>query len=191
MVTPLAALASHHSFNVLPRRMKRIVIIGNSGSGKTTLAQELAKSFNLTHLDLDQIAWKSGVEGVRQTQEISAKSLREFIGTNSFWVIEGSYAELAGIAVEFADGLFFVNPGVDRCLQNCRVRDWEPSKYSTKEDQDRNLPMLLDWVATYETRRDEFGLKAHKKLFDGFAGRKFEITDIKKWAEQVAAGNGR
>ena len=37
--------------------MEKILIFGNSSSGKSTLAKELSNQNNLTHLDLDTIAW--------------------------------------------------------------------------------------------------------------------------------------
>jgi hypothetical protein len=36
--------------------------------------------------------------------------------------------------------------------------------------------MLLVWVAEYEVREDEFSLRSHRRIFDGFNGAKREIT---------------
>lgn len=45
----------------------------------------------------------------------------------------------------------------------------------SKEAQDHNLPMLLDWIADYETRTDGFYLSDHRELFDSHRGQKQEL----------------
>jgi hypothetical protein len=60
-------------------------------------------------------------------------------------------------------------------VQNCRARPWEPHKYASKAEQDANLPMLLDWVRAYDSRDDEFSLRAHRRLFKSFNGPKREV----------------
>ena len=145
--------------------MKCVVIFGNSGSGKTTLARHLAKEHKLQHLDLDDIAWES--PGVRRDIAESVEALRSFITEHDEWVIEGSYGSLITEASNAATELIFLNPGVETCQENCRARPWESHKYPSKEAQDKNLEMLLNWVADYETRTDEFSLSA--KLLPGSA----------------------
>ena len=39
---------------------------------------------------------------------------------------------------------------------------------------DANLDNLMRWVAAYETREDEYGLKSHRSLFEAFKGKKRE-----------------
>lgn len=68
-----------------------------------------------------------------------------------------------------------MNPGVDVCIENCTSRPWEPHKYESKEEQDKRLEPLLDWVRDYESRTDEFSLSAHRELFDRFEGKKIEV----------------
>ena len=36
--------------------------------------------------------------------------------------------------------------------------------------------MLLDWIAAYDTRADEFSRAAHERLFQAFPGRKERLT---------------
>ena len=151
----------------------RMVIFGNSGSGKTTLARRCAASLNLAHLDLDAIAWKS--EGGRSAVSESFRQLHAFAAAHEGWVIEGCYGELIGEATTMATELVFLNPGVEACQRNCRARPWEPHKYPNREAQDANLNALLEWVAQYPTRTDEFSLAAHRAIFDRFPGRKREL----------------
>ncbi len=166
--------------------MIRIVIFGNSGSGKSTLAQHIKESRNLAHLDLDTIAWKE--PGVREELAVSAKKLNTFMATNEQWVIEGCYSSLIELAAPQSGHLIFVNPGTEACQENCRSRPWEPHKYASKAEQDKNLEMLIEWVAQYDTRDDEFSYSAHRKLFNAFMGNK---TELKSNAESQALSIGQ
>lgn len=58
------------------------------------------------------------------------------------------------------------------------MRPWEPSKFASASEQEQNLANLIAWVKTHESRTDEHGLQAHRRLFDEFAGRKFELTHV-------------
>ena len=73
------------------------------------------------------------------------------------------------------DELIFLNPGTDICIAHCRVRHWEPEKFSSKEEQDEHLENLIEWVAAYETRSDEYGLQRHRALYEAFQGKKREL----------------
>ena len=95
--------------------------------------------------------------------------------------MEGCYADLAELALAHATHLVFLNPGVEACVANCRARPWEPHKYSSAAAQDRNLPMLVEWVRGYATRDDEYSLRRHRELFD-------EGSDL-RGGERVHAGS--
>lgn len=156
--------------------MLRILVFGNSGSGKSTLAACIAKLPDIAHLDLDTIAWKSGQPGVRESLHTSFEAIDTFIKNHQSWVIEGCYSALLDYAADNANEIVFLNPGIEACQANCRARPWESHKYESKEAQDKNLKMLLNWVAEYQTREDEFSLQQHRLLFDSFDGTKFELT---------------
>lgn len=153
---------------------RRVVVLGNSGSGKTTMARRLVEEEHLEHLDLDLIAWKE--PGVRLPLAKSVARLRRWIEAHPRAVIEGSYGSLAEAALPWCDELRFLNPGVEACVAHCRARPWEPEKYPTREEQDRTLAFLLDWVRRYDTRDDEYGLAAHRAVFEAFEGTKREYT---------------
>lgn len=156
--------------------MARYVLLGNSGSGKSTLAARLARGGDLPHLDLDSLAWEPVTPPRRRPVAQSAREITAFMDANDRWVIEGCYADLLEACLLRCTGLFFLNPGIDACIANARVRPWEPHKYPTKEAQDANLEMLVGWIRDYGTRRDTFSLAAHRALFDSFAGEKMELT---------------
>lgn len=154
----------------------RWVIFGNSGSGKSTLARQIAGRHGVPHLDLDSIAWGKTLE--RLPMEESLARLDAFIADHAGWVIEGCYGSLIGRAAARCSRLVFLNPGVDACVANCRRRPWEPHKFASPAEQDAMLENLIEWVKTYESRDDEFGLAAHRRVFDAFAGEKIELNTL-------------
>jgi adenylate kinase family enzyme len=157
--------------------VQRIVIFGNSGSGKTTLARQRAAALRCPHLDLDTVAWAEDcAQPTRRALEDSAREIEGFLEESSSWVVEGCYADLLELVIPQATEIVFLNPGREICQENCRQRPWEPHKYATPEEQDANLGMLLEWVAGYEVREDEFSLGAHRELFEGYRGVKMEVT---------------
>jgi adenylate kinase family enzyme len=152
--------------------LKKIIIIGNSGSGKTTLAKKLAKQHDLVHFDLDTIAWLATKPPMRRPLVDSYASIDSFCSVNQSWVIEGCYSELIDYLCDRANQMVFMNLSVELCIENARRRAWEPHKYQSKQQQDENLPMLIDWIANYQTRQDSFSERAHRDLFDQFQGIK-------------------
>ncbi len=156
--------------------MARYVLVGNSGSGKSTLALRLARTGGLAHLDLDTLAWEPVTPPRRRPIADSVREVTSFMGATEDWVIEGCYSDLLEAALGRCTRLLFLNPGIEACIANARLRPWEPHKYPSKEAQDANLEMLVGWIRDYETRRDTFSLAAHRALFEGFAGDKIELT---------------
>jgi adenylate kinase family enzyme len=154
--------------------MKRILIFGNSGSGKSTLARAYRARYGLAHLDLDTLAWEPIGPPTRRPVAESKRAIDEFIEANDEWVIEGCYADLLALAADEASEAIFLNPGVEQCVANCRNRPWEPHKYETKQQQDENLEMLIDWVKRYADRTDEFSLASHRALYEKIQGKKAE-----------------
>lgn len=157
--------------------MQRIVIFGNSGSGKSTLARRLADEHGVDALDLDVIAFDPEQPGVRYPPDESLRLLHAFIQAHETWVIEGCYASLIEAAAAHCTEMLFLNPGVERCLENNTRRPWEPHKYPSKAAQDANLAFLQNWVREYETRDDEYSLLEHRRVFEAFKGLKREIVD--------------
>ena len=150
----------------------RIIILGNAGSGKSTMARQLCSKDSIPYLTLDDIAWE--VAAARKLLRDSLVALERFITNHDQWVIEGCYGDLVEAALPYCTELRFLNPGVDVCIQHCRQRPWESSKFSSFEEQQHYLEPLIKWVQEYETRNDEFGLKRHREIFNQFNGSKRE-----------------
>ena len=156
--------------------MTKVVIFGNSGSGKSTLARKFKTSKSLAHLDLDTVAWLPTNPPTRMAVCDSQSQINEFINGNDSWVIEGCYADLIELILPYADQIFFLNLPIVDCIENARKRPWEPHKYDSKEAQDANLAMLIDWIEQYDQRNDSFSKQAHELLFDTFQGEKTMLT---------------
>lgn len=154
--------------------MRRILVFGNSGSGKSTLAAHLANA-GMAHLDLDSLAWLHSQPPQRMPLAESKVLIDEFTASNEAWVIEGCYTDLLEMLADKATEVVFLNLPIEQCVQNAKGRPWEPHKYASKEAQDANLEMLLDWIVQYELRDDVFSLAAHTSFYDGFAGTKTSI----------------
>lgn len=154
----------------------RIAVIGNSGSGKSTLARSLAAPSNAPVLDLDTVAWEPGQIAVARSPEAARSDVRAFCSSHEHWVVEGCYASLVNVALEFSPRLLFLNPGEEQCLANCRSRPWESHKYASKKEQDERLAFLLSWVSEYYRREGEMSLAGHRACFDAYSGAKEELT---------------
>lgn len=152
--------------------MKRIVIFGNSGSGKSTLAKHLSQAHKLPHLDLDTLAWQDTQPPSRKPIPESMASIDAFMAQHPCWVIEGCYSDLIEPILTHCNEVFFMDLPAQSCIENAKSRPWEPHKYDSKEAQDENLDMLVDWIAQYDVRHDTFSQKAHQSLFEGFRGTK-------------------
>ncbi len=157
-------------------QLKNILILGNAGSGKSTLAKNLAEKYQLAHLDLDMLAWEATTPPTRKPLKESEAIILEFLVTNKHWVIEGCYTDLLELVEEFANEVIFMNLSIDECVMNAKSRPWEFRKYESKEAQDADLPMLIDWIEHYEERDDTFSKAAHQNFYDKFEGEKLQYN---------------
>jgi adenylate kinase family enzyme len=155
--------------------MRKVIVFGNSGSGKSTLAAEL-RDEGLAHLDLDLLAWLPSSPPERRAIQQAYVDIQRFISKNAEWVIEGYYTDLLELVRPFATEAIFMNLPVHLCQENARNRPWEPHKYKSKEAQDDNLGMLLEWIAGYADRSDPLSHSAHRDFYESFRGQKKEIT---------------
>lgn len=159
-----------------PNDMRKVLVFGNSGSGKSTLAKKLCTARGLAHLDLDTLAWLPTNPPSRVPLPESEAAIAAFMASHDSWVIEGCYTDLLEIAAPHADEAIFMNLSVESCIENARARPWEPHKYASRIEQDRNLAMLIDWISQYPARQDVFSESAHKALYENFVGKKRMYT---------------
>jgi adenylate kinase family enzyme len=166
----------------------RIVIIGNSGSGKSTLAAAIASETRWPTLDLDSVVWEPHQIAVRRPEGDVAAELDRFCAGHEHWIVEGCYADLAGLVLEHSPLLIFMDPGMEQCLENCRRRPWEAHKYKSQADQDERLQYLLTWVRDYYTREGPLSLRGHRSLFEGYTGPKRRLDAPLSSVSDVLAG---
>jgi adenylate kinase family enzyme len=151
-----------------------VLILGNSGAGKTTMARVLAAAHGLERLDLDAVVWEPHRVAEARPAEAVRADLDRFTAQHERWVVEGSYGRWVAHLAPRASELRFRNPGVERCLANHESRPWEPEKYDSPEQQEERRAALEEWVRRYADRDDEYGLRAHRAVFDRFVGQKRE-----------------
>lgn len=156
----------------------RIAIIGNSGSGKSTLARRLAKVYATPVLDLDTVAWEPGEIARPRSPGAADADVRSFCDSNEQWIVEGCYATLVEVALDYKPHLLFLDPGLEQCQKNCKERPWEPHKYSSKADQDERLNFLLSWAADYYVRDDDLSYQGHQALFQSYTGPKQHLHEL-------------
>ncbi|WP_159785250.1 AAA family ATPase [Sodalinema gerasimenkoae] len=157
-----------------------VIILGNAGAGKSTLARKLMAEQPAVRLSLDEVAFEGGTE--RRSLQDSLADVKGFIASHESWIIEGCYADIIELILPDCEELIFLNPGVEVCIAHCRVRPWEPEKFSSHHEQDENLENLIEWVRSYETRTDEYGLRRHRELYESFQGNKREFNTPSDYA---------
>lgn len=155
--------------------MKRVIIFGNSGSGKSTKAKHLCSEYNLSHLDLDTLAWLRTDPPQRKPINDSKKEILSFLKDNDSWVIEGCYSDLLEIVLEKSSEIIYMKLSVEDCIENAKKRPWEPHKYISKDAQDENLEMLIEWIKQYPVRDDTFSKVEHEKIYHNYKGKKLVI----------------
>ncbi len=163
--------------------MRKVLVFGNSGSGKSTLAKSLCGREGLAHFDLDTIAWKptdpnASIEKFERAPiEQCREKIDRFTREHDAWVIEGCYATLMELAAAAATEIIYLNLDFEDCVKNARRRPWEPHKYATRELQDANLEILIEWIRAYPHREDDCAYAAHRAFYDQFTGKKTMIRD--------------
>ncbi|MCA1772773.1 MAG: shikimate kinase [Halomonas sp.] len=157
----------------------KTILLGNAGAGKSTLSKLLIAKQAAARLSLDEVAFCGGTQ--RRSLQDSIDDVRLFIANHESWIIEGCYADIIEPILGECDELIFLNPGVDVCIAHCRERPWEPEKFDSKEAQDKNLENLIEWVAAYDTRSDDYGLRRHRVLYEAFKGSKREFNHTREY----------
>ena len=157
----------------------KVILLGNAGAGKSTLSRKLIAKHPAARLSLDEVAFQNGTE--RRPLEDSIEDVERWIADNESWIIEGCYADIIEPVLKHCYELIFLNPGVDTCIAHCLSRPWEPEKFGSRHEQDENLDNLLEWVRSYESRTDEYGLLRHRELYESFKGKKRELNNPREY----------
>ena len=132
----------------------------------------MSNSHTLGHLDLDTLAWKPTNPPERKPLAESEEEIRRFMGNNAEWVIEGCYTDLLELVAAESTDIIFLDIPIEQCISNARNRPWEPYKYKSKEVQNKNLEMLVNWISQYSGRNDTFSRASHLEFYENYQGRK-------------------
>lgn len=173
--------------------MQKILIFGNAAAGKSTLAKKIAVKQGIAHLDLDTLAWLATAPPQRKCLLDSAIEIETFTQRHANWVIEGCYSDLLELLTNnsvadhdnvkikaFANEIIFLDIAINTCITHAENRPWEAHKYPSKQAQDDNLAMLIDWIKAYDTRTDTFSRLAHQQIYTRFVGKKSIIKTNEK-----------
>tara|TARA_Y100000589_G_scaffold27008_6_gene22535 strand:- start:62714 stop:63076 length:363 start_codon:yes stop_codon:yes gene_type:complete len=109
--------------------------------------------------------------------EESRAKIEAFLKDNKSWVIEGCYTDLLELLAHEASEIIFMDLSIEQCINNAKSRPWEPHKYESKEAQDANLEMLINWIKDYKTRSDPFSYGAHLRFYESFQGEKMVYVE--------------
>lgn len=135
----------------------------------------LAREHSWPQLDLDTIAWEPQKIAVPRDSGDAEADVERFCFGQLDWIVEGCYSELIAVSLRYSPLLIFLDPGLDRCLANCRERPWEPHKFRSKAEQDQKLAFVLNWVREYYTRDGPMSLHAHEALYQSYPGPKHRL----------------
>lgn len=130
----------------------KIHIVGGSGSGKTTLAKQLAETYGLSHVDLDEFQWdNSGSYGVRRPEEERNALLAAAVSEEN-WVNEGVYYAWVEPSFQKADLIVFLKTPLWLCRFRVIRRFFRRKlgKESGKKESLSSLRALLRWMGRYK-----------------------------------------
>jgi len=85
---------------------QRISVVGTSGSGKTTLARKIAKTCELSHVELDRLHWEPNWTSV-STDVFQERVRRALQGDR--WVVDGNYSKVRDTVWSRADTVIWLN----------------------------------------------------------------------------------
>jgi adenylate kinase family enzyme len=117
----------------------RLVLLGNAGAGKCTIALRLIGKDKIPRLSLDEIAWDHGAR--RKPLLESVRLLQAFLDAKDRCIIKGCYGDLIKATLSRCTELRFLNPGIETCVAHRSRRPWEPSTFSSAEQQNAMLAL--------------------------------------------------
>ncbi len=107
-------------------------------------------------------------------------------------LLRGGYSDLLEMVKARAKLIIYMDLSIASCIRNAKSRPWEPHKYPSKQAQDENLAMLLEWIGQYGERDDTFCKQAHQALWQSFTAKKQIIKSneearayIKKFSSEL------
>ncbi len=178
---------------------QRISVVGTSGSGKTTLARKIAKIYDLSHVELDQLQWEPNWTAV--PTDIFQERVRQALQGDR-WIIDGNYSKVRAIVWSRADTVIWLNypfhvvfgrslqRAIRRVLtqEECCNGNYE-SLRKTFFDQDS----ILWWmITTYSKNKRKFPLLFQQPEYQHLNIVQFQSPYLtENWLAQLAIAHSR
>lgn len=162
----------------------KIHIIGCSGSGKTYLANVLAKRYNISHFDLDDIQWDNNAEGYGTKRPIEERNalLLEILNNNE-WVIEGVYYAWVQQSFDEADIIYVLD--MPRYLYKSRIIIRSIKRklgiQQGKKETIKSVHNLLKWTETFQNKN----LKEIKTILERYENKVIWLSSKKDVSEII------
>jgi adenylate kinase family enzyme len=100
----------------------RIVVVGTTGSGKTTTARDLARIFDIPHVELDALHWQPNWVPM-ETPDFRQKVTEALSGPA--WVADGNYSKVRDVLWSRATTLVWLDYPLPVILVQLTQRTWK------------------------------------------------------------------
>lgn len=178
---------------------QRISIVGTSGSGKTTLAQKIAKTYELPHVELDQLQWEPNWTSV--PGDIFQERVRRALQGDR-WVVDGNYSKVRDLVWSRADTVIWLNYPFHivfrRSLQRAIIRivtqeECCNGNYESLRKTFFNRDSILWWmITTYSKNQRKFPLLFQQPEYQHLNILQFQSPHLTKhWLSQLAIAHSR
>jgi adenylate kinase family enzyme len=87
-------------------RSPRIVVMGSTGSGKTTLAQQISRTLDVPHVELDALHWEH--DWIAAPTDVFRRRVFEAL-EGDIWVADGNYTAVRDLVWPRATALVWLN----------------------------------------------------------------------------------